>query len=74
MGFILRTFCDDCRWEHGESLNPPVPPRAAPFLPLTLQSRPRKAPTHPLAQPPLPQQIPIPYPPGWTPGVAVALS
>ncbi|PSC76180.1 esterase lipase [Micractinium conductrix] len=30
-------------------------------------TRPRKRPTHPLSQPPQPQQIPIPYPPGWTP-------
>ncbi|KAL4421268.1 hypothetical protein ABPG75_010559 [Micractinium tetrahymenae] len=41
------------------------------------KSRPRKAAVNPLARPPAPQQIPIPYPPGWQPagigsGAAVA--
>ena len=34
---------------------------------LLLQSRPRKAAVNPWARPPVPQQIPIPYPPGWQP-------
>ncbi|KAL4424604.1 hypothetical protein ABPG77_009188 [Micractinium sp. CCAP 211/92] len=43
------------------------------------KSRPRKAAVNPWARPPAPQQIPIPYPPGWQPagigsGAAAALT